>query len=546
MSLNPIEAMGIPAELFHWIPDEMVIVVRLMRIPLESALDTVIEQVFTQLNTFLAHYRISLDLYGTSGRWEKNVSLPPIRRRAFIFGLHRKQPLLAIFFHSHYQDAHDYDSAPMALSYIQSHLEHFAHLGLHIVSAMPNWLMTAAPVLYSGNGLVAPPLPAPSFQREVIAPPNSLYGWHLSFASQGLSLDVKEAEDVLVVVLDTAHHPDRIRSAIIRPELRRNWLLQRLAEDLRSEDGSFSVEYDRYALSNDVRTGCDKDGNPRYYLMPDHGLAVAGIIRDLAPRAHIRLVRVLNDYGGSDLYSLFAALTDLEQELVSGSIHRLVINLSLTIMPDIRRLPAIWFDERERSTQKLTGSIRILRHIEEGLRLLFEGLLAQGALVVAAAGNDSLLFHDEDVSPRPPRAPARYDSTLSVTSINSNGLASGFANAANLPAHNSGVATIGGDGYGVLTKNGVPDAIRGVYISPTFPGGEINVSGWADWRGTSFSTPMISALGAHMMAQGWSAANIITRLSTGQERSNERLYGEPPDNPRLLANIIAVQQRSGM
>jgi len=54
----------------------------------------------------------------------------------------------------------------------------------------------------------------------------------------------------------------------------------------------------------------------------------------------------LNDYGGGDLHSVFAALTDLERELMSGSIRRLVINLSLTIMPDLRRLPYIWFANR--------------------------------------------------------------------------------------------------------------------------------------------------------------------------------------------------------
>ena len=148
-------------------------------------------------------------------------------------------------------------------------------------------------------------------------------------------------------MLDTAHHPDRIRSAATRPELRHNWLLQRLTEDIHEEDGSFVVEYDRYASTNDVRTGRDASHQSRYYLMPDHGLFVSGIIRDLAPRAHIRLVRILNDFGGSDLYSLFAILTDLERELVSGTIRRLVINLSLTIMPDIRRLPYLWFQDRQ-------------------------------------------------------------------------------------------------------------------------------------------------------------------------------------------------------
>lgn len=544
MSRSSTEFMGTPAGLFHWIPGEMIVVVRLTRAPLDDALDTVVEQIRIQLNTFLARYHLSLDLYGTAGRWNDSPTMPPVRRRAFIFGRHRQQPLVAIFFHTRHLEDSQSDALPMTLSYIHAHLEHFAQIGLHIISAMPNWLVTAAPLLYSDGGPTIPPRPAPIM--DIPAPQNTLPGWHLRFLTQNLALDTKNAEDVVVVVLDTAHHPDRIRSAATRPELRRNWLLQRLTEDLHEEDGSFVVEYDRYALTNDVRTGHDTSNQPRYYLMPDHGLFVSGIIRDLAPRAHIRLVRVLNDFGGSDLYSLFAILTDLERELVSGTIRRLVINLSLTIMPDVRRLPYLWFQDRHWPTSQLIGAQRAMTQIEEGLRLLFESLAANGALIVAAAGNDSVLALKSDLPPRPPRAPARYESTLSVTSINSNFLPSKFANAANLPSYESGVATFGGDVLDVLDKHGLPDAVRGVFISPTFPSGELNSSGWADWRGTSFSTPMMTALGAHLMAQGWSAANIIARLSVGQEQRSDVLFGVPPDVPSLLANIIYVQQRFGL
>ena len=47
----------------------------------------------------------------------------------------------------------------------------------------------------------------------------------------------------------------------------------------------------------------------------------------------------------------------------------------------------------------------------------------------------------------------------------------------------------------------VPEAVRGVYIAPTFPGGGQNVSGWADWSGSSFATAIISGLGAHLIAR---------------------------------------------
>ncbi len=320
---------------------------------------------------------------------------------------------------------------------------------MHVVSAMPNWLVTAAPSFYADGGPALPPHPSPVLPSP--APANALSGWRVRLLDSGIPLDAKGAEDVLVAVLDTAPHPDRIRSAATRPELRRNWLLQRLATDLRNEEGSFEVEYDRYPQSNDVCTGRDDEGDASYYLMPDHGMAVAGLIRDVAPRAHIRLVRILNDYGGGDLYSLFAALTDLEREMVSGSVRRLVINLSLTIMPDIRRLPYIWFDHRQWPTTQLNGAMRVLNHVEEGLRLLFESLHSHGALIVAAAGNDSSDAFEKGLPPRPPRAPARYESTLSVSSVNSSFAPSKFANAvANIPPFDSGVATFGGDSYSAL------------------------------------------------------------------------------------------------
>jgi hypothetical protein len=109
------------------------------------------------------------------------------------------------------------------------------------------------------------------------------------------------------------------------------------------------------------------------------------------------------------------------------------------------------------------------------------------------------------------------------------------------------VATFGGESYGEGSASERPDAMRGLYISPLFPQGEQNTTGWADWCGSSFATPVISALGAHLMAQGWSASNIVTRLvAGGQERRGERLFGSTPDAPKLLGNIIRVQQRYGL
>lgn len=544
MSRDSIEdTIGTPDELFNWVPGEMVVVVRLHRRPAEEVQEILIEQVRNQLNALLSPYDIVLEPYGTHGRWRDVTGMPPIRRRAFLFGLHRQQPLMAIFYHVRQSDPLVQDPVPMALAHIQGQLDQLAQAGLHVLSAMPNWLVTAAPLYYSDGGPAVPPHPSP--RVDVPTSGGAPLGWHASFIDQGLLLDPNGAEDVVVAILDTAYPHDRLLSAAARPEFRRNSLLQRIAADLRSENGAFEIEYDRYPVTNDVRTGRDMYSEPRYYFMPDHGVFVSGLVRDIAPGARIRLIRVLNDFGGCDLYNLFAALTDLEQDMISGSIHRLVINLSLTVMPDIRRLPYVWFDHRQWPSSQLAGVVRVLSHIEEGLRLLFESLYAHGALVVAAAGNDSLLSSKQSQKPRPPRAPARFETVLSVTSVNSRFAPSQFANLACMPPVNGGVATFGGDSYGSMDAYGLPDAVRGIYIAPTFPNGEQNVSGWADWSGTSFAAPVISGLGAHLLAQGWSASNAITRIAAGKERRTEKLFGSGPDVPDLLANVIRVQQRFG-
>src|SRR5712692_1881564 len=544
MVLNSQELMGTPDELFHWVPGEMVVVVRLHRRPAEDTQDILIEQIRSQLNALLVRYNAVLEPYGTYGRWGDALTMPPIRRRSFIFGLHRQQPLIAIFYHVRQIGSSIPDPMPMTLSYLQAHLEELAQAGLHVVSAMPNWLVTAAPLFYGDGGPAVPPRSSPKL--DLPAAGNAPVGWRVSFVDPGLPFDPRGAADVVVAVLDTAHNPDLLTSAAARPEFRRNWLLKRLAEDLRSENGLLEIEYDRYPVSNDVRTGRDAYSQPRYYFMPDHGIFVAGLIRDVAPNARIRLIPILNDFGGGDLYNLFAALTDLEQELVSGAIRRLVINISLTIMPDIRSLPYIWFDHRQWPSRQLAGAMRALVHIEEGLRLLFESLHAQGALIIAAAGNDSLFSHQQGQRPRPPRAPARYESTLAVTSVNSRFEPSPFANAANIPPLDAGVATFGGDAHGATDAHGLPDAVRGIYISPTFPDGEQNMTGWADWCGSSFATSIISALAAHFMAQGRSASSAMNRIVAGHGRSSDKLFGLQPDAPTLLANIVKVQQRFGM
>src|SRR5690348_7153084 len=196
MARNSIELMGTPDGLFYWIPGEMLVVARLQRHPAAETQDMLIEQIRAQLNALLLGYGITLESYGTTGRWrDASSGAGASIRHSFIFGQHRQQPLIAIFFHALYVNASAQDATPMALSYISSNLEALAQAGLYIVSAMPNWLVCAAPFLYSSGGPAMPPVPAPDL--DVPASTGSLPGWRITFTDTGLPLHPNGAEDVL-------------------------------------------------------------------------------------------------------------------------------------------------------------------------------------------------------------------------------------------------------------------------------------------------------------------------------------------------------------
>ena len=140
------------------------------------------------------------------------------------------------------------------------------------------------------------------------------------------------------------------------------------------------------------------------YLMPDHGLFIAGIIHTIAPGARLKLYEVLNPYGAGSYYSIY---TGLERALAdfNGRDRRLVdkfiVNMSLVLnLPVVLNLPQLpdkeniyvymnydlgitdKYVEQEQIEcfDKMSFSIReILRQIV-GLK---------NVLVVAAAGNDA-------------------------------------------------------------------------------------------------------------------------------------------------------------
>src|SRR5258708_31489892 len=98
MARTASELMGTPDSLFHWIPGEIVLVVRLKRKPADELQETLVEQIRATLNTVLAAYQLTLEPYGSGGRWRETPGIPPIYPRAFIFCLPHPQPYVALFF----------------------------------------------------------------------------------------------------------------------------------------------------------------------------------------------------------------------------------------------------------------------------------------------------------------------------------------------------------------------------------------------------------------------------------------------------------------
>src|SRR5258708_36276590 len=116
MARTASELMGTPDSLFHWIPGEIVLVVRLKRKPADELQETLVEQIRATLNTVLAAYQLTLEPYGSGGRWRETPGMPPIYRRPFLFCLPQPPPSGALFFLVRSAHPTTIDPVPLALT----------------------------------------------------------------------------------------------------------------------------------------------------------------------------------------------------------------------------------------------------------------------------------------------------------------------------------------------------------------------------------------------------------------------------------------------
>ncbi len=257
-----------------------------------------------------------------------------------------------------------------------------------------------------------------------------------------------------------------------------------------------------------VRTGKDIEGRSFGFRMPDHGLFVAGIIRDLAPNAKLECIRVLNDFCTGSIQTLIDALNYILKRMLQGDLQKMpvVINLSLVI-PDFMEATNAGIDD---TTLDMT---------REGLLTVIQTLVDLGAIFVASAGNEG----DQRYQPMSNLRPnALYPAAYAYNGLNDRermipvGAVDKAGNATVYSCYPGirGFATYGGDlpkkadieRVDGMTRVKRIDAPIGLYSLLTYPALSIddteatypapNAHGWAYWVGTSFATPIVCAVAA--------------------------------------------------
>ncbi|HEY4383468.1 MAG TPA: hypothetical protein VGN34_03190, partial [Ktedonobacteraceae bacterium] len=207
-----------------------------------------------------------------------------------------------------------------------------------VIAAAPHWIGSATPCMV-GSGPGVPPVPVASDESSTTTPGQ----WPIDLPAvnaAGSLLADKRGAGVHVFVLDTmpglsTQAQTQPLAAAAQQAGEHNRLLQLLASEVQ-EPSLYQMHYQllpeetRFSPEYQPAAGRDIHGNAYAFNMPDHGLFVSGIIRDLVPEANIEHIRVLNDLGGGDLCTLIGALNTISTRMaVGGDLYQqpVVVNL---------------------------------------------------------------------------------------------------------------------------------------------------------------------------------------------------------------------------
>src|SRR6266567_312495 len=236
-----------------------------------------------------------------------------------------------------------------------------------ISAAAPHWLC----------GATVQQTPTP--QGCPLIPPIPTEGscayWHLTVPE--LSPELLESmtgDGVPVFVLDTLPRRKEISKAAANAA--DNNLLMLDVNDNITFNYDILPDAKNVPGPNEPATGKDVYGRHISFNMPDHGLFVAGIVRDLAPKARVECIRVLDDLCVGTLDMLTQAFQYIHDRMSSGDLQNkpVVINMSLVIPTD---------DEAQGKGLNTPEEIR------RCLRDPIKSLVGLGAIFVAAAGNEA-------------------------------------------------------------------------------------------------------------------------------------------------------------
>ncbi|HEX7735114.1 MAG TPA: S8/S53 family peptidase [Ktedonobacteraceae bacterium] len=399
-----------------------------------------------------------------------------------------------------------------------------------LLAAMPNWLTGGTPI--SAGCPVVPPIPANDVRLDL--------NWHIELPAE-LPAEILNAtgKGVHVFVLDTVPTQVQIFSAMLNGAS--NTLLQDLVEHV-DFHYSFLPELLEQPGADQPATGTDIYARLIGFRMNDHGVFIAGIIRDLAPDAQVECMRVLNDYAVGDTLMLTHALSTIQNRLLPlnpdtnmpGDLFetgaRVVVNLSLTFPPEEESLAQAGFTDQTIAPARL-GSL-----------LPMQALARYGVVFTASSGNGSGRHHHMGAPAGTrlrPDYPAAFayplpgveteyilSTMIPVGAVNQGGQAASYSN---YPGP-EGIGAYGGEipqpipemwnpSIPTTTVRYPVDALRGVYTntrysalskddttvlhSPapfSYPEYErAPESTWVYWVGTSFATPIISALAARVL-----------------------------------------------
>lgn len=396
-----------------------------------------------------------------------------------------------------------------------------------IVAAMPNWLSMGSPMeCASHGGSIVPPIPV---EGASIAEPAQ---WKMQLPDLSPTLQQLEGKDVTVLVLDTVPTPNAISLAADRAG-QSNPVLKQIAAGLGKPDARIKVNYqelpDILEEGSNAKpvSGFDLYGRLVCYEMSDHGLFVASILQQVVPQAKIECIRVLNDYGVGNIEVLIDALQAIHTRLMlNGDLYNqnVVVNLSLVITPAHDECVSAWYGNAgSYSSTDLAAMIREMELLRAGLHCAIQSLTDLGAVVVAAAGNDSTVqqwspsTYYEMSQRNGPRYPAAFPEVISVGAVDKENRAAPYSNYPAVVPQRAGIATYGG-GLPTPVAPKTPadrtqatniDALQGVYTAATYPAlsaqdssltyDDPNPYGWAYWSGTSFATPIVSGLAARVL-----------------------------------------------